>query len=91
MIRQKQNSDKMIIDLDGPDGNAYNLLGVANNLMRKGFGNNTFNIQYLYKGKEKDYVLKEMTSGDYNNLVKVFDKHFGDMVILEYSGFREVK
>ena len=36
-------------------------------------------------------VLKEMTSGDYNNLVKVFDKHFGDMVILEYSGFREIK
>ena len=36
-------------------------------------------------------VLEEMMSGDYNNLVKVFDKHFGDMVILEYSGFREIK
>ena len=36
MIRQKQKSDKIIIDLDGPEGNAYNLIGVANNLMRKG-------------------------------------------------------
>ena len=54
MIRQKQNSDKMIIDLDGPEGNAYNLLGVANNLMRKGFGRNAL-------GRDIADVLKEMT------------------------------
>ena len=52
--------------------------------MRKGFGRNAL-------GRDIADVLKEMTSGDYNNLVKVFDKHFGDMVILEYSGFREIK
>ena len=74
----------MIIDLDGPDGNAYNLIGVANNLMRRGFGRNAL-------GRDISEVLNEMTSGDYNNLVRVFDKYFGDMVILEYSGFREVK
>jgi len=84
MIRQKQNSDKLIIDLDGPDGNAYNLLSVAKGFMIRGFGRNAL-------GRDIADVLKEMTSGDYNNLVKVFDKHFGDMVILEYSGFREVK
>ena len=84
MIRKKQKLDKMIIDLDGPDGNAYNLIGVANNLMRKGFGRNAL-------GRDISEVLNEMTSGDYNNLVRVFDKYFGDMVILEYSGFREVK
>ena len=84
MIKQKQNLDKIIIDLDGPDGNAYNLLGVANNLMRRGFGRNAF-------GRDIAEVLNEMPSGDYNNLVRVFDKYFGDMVILEYSGFREVK
>ena len=84
MIRQKQNSDKIIIDLDGPDGNAYNLIGVANNLMRRGIGRNAL-------GRDIAEVLNEMTSGDYNNLVRVFDKYFGDMVILEYSGFREVK
>ena len=84
MIRKKQKLDKMIIDLDGPDGNAYNLIGVANNLMRKGFGRNAL-------GRDIAEVLNEMTSGDYNNLVRVFDKYFGDMVILEYSGFREIK
>ena len=83
MIRQKQNSDKMIIDLDGPEGNAYNLMGVAKNLMRRlGFEDENSLVKA---------VLEEMMSGDYNNLVKVFDKHFGDMVILEYSGFREIK
>jgi hypothetical protein len=83
MIRKKQKLDKIIIDLDGSEGNAYNLMGVAKNLMRRlGFGDEN----PLVKA-----VLKEMTSGDYNNLVKVFDKHFGDMVILEYSGFREIK
>ena len=84
MIRKKQKLDKMIIDLDGPDGNAYNLIGVANNLMRKGFGRNAL-------GRDIAEVLNEMTSGDYKNLVRVIDKYFGDMVILEYSGFREVK
>ena len=84
MIRKKQKLDKMIIDLDGPEGNAYNLIGVANNLMRKGFGRNAL-------GRDISEVLNEMTSGDYKNLVRVFDKYFGDMVILEYSGFREVK
>ena len=83
MIRKKQKLDKIIIDLDGFEGNAYNLMGVAKNLMRRlGFGDEN----PLVKA-----VLEEMTSGDYNNLVKVFDKHFGDMVILEYSGFREIK
>ena len=84
MIRKKQNSNKLVIDLDGPDGNAYNLLSVAKGFMTRGFGRNAL-------GRDISEVLKEMTSGDYNNLVKVFDKHFGDMVILEYSGFREVK
>ena len=83
MIRKKQKLDKMIIDLDGSEGNAYNLMGVAKNLMRRlGFEDENSLVKA---------VLEEMMSGDYNNLVKVFDKHFGDMVILEYSGFREVK
>ena len=30
-----------------------------------------------------DKVCKEMTSNDYENLIKVFDKYFGSFVILE--------
>jgi hypothetical protein len=28
-------------------------------------------------------VVKEMTSGDYENLIEVFDRYFGSFVILE--------
>jgi hypothetical protein len=28
-------------------------------------------------------IIEEMKSGDYENLVEVFDKYFGDYVILE--------
>ena len=34
---------------------------------------------------EIDSMLKDMQSSDYDNLLKVFDKHFGDFVILERS------
>jgi hypothetical protein len=30
-----------------------------------------------------DKVIEEMKSGNYENLVKVFDSYFGDYVILE--------
>jgi hypothetical protein len=34
-------------------------------------------------GFDKSEILKEMQSGDYENLISVFDKYFGDYVILE--------
>ena len=71
MIREKQrNSEPIVIDLTGPDGNAFALIGIAKRLASKlslDFGT----------------IQKEMTSGDYENLINVFDKAFGDFVILE--------
>ena len=64
MIRKKQDlkpSTPMIIDLNGPDGNA-------------------FALQLKLDGEK---IADEMTSGDYENLIEVFDKHFGAFVILE--------
>ena len=58
----------MIIDLTGPDGNAFALLGLANRLSKK-------------LGIENPII--EMQKGDYEHLVKVFDNTFGDFVILE--------
>ena len=59
-----------VIDLTGPQGNAFYLMGFASKNARK-FGLN---------GSD---VLEEMKSGDYENLVQVFDKYFGEYVILE--------
>jgi len=57
------------IDLTGPDGNAFVLLGKAKNLAK----------QLELDG---DKIIEEMTSGDYDNLLDVFDKHFGSFVTL---------
>ena len=57
------------IDLTGPDGNAFVLLDYAKNLSKQ------LDISY-------EKVKSEMTSGDYENLLIVFDKYFGEYVIL---------
>ena len=72
MIRDKQPPWKreVIIDLTGPDGNAFALLGYANRFARQ-------------LGLDQESIKQEMTSGDYENLIEVFDRHFGHFVILE--------
>lgn len=57
------------IDLTGPDGNAFALLGYARR----------FSSQL---GLEYDKIQAEMTSGDYENLIQTFDKYFGEYVTL---------
>ena len=70
MIRAKQEPKETIIDLTGPQGNAFYLLGVAS--------------KYAHQlGLDSDEVINEMKSGDYEHLIEVFDSYFGDFVILE--------
>ena len=68
-IRKKQSKD-IVIDLTGPDGNAFVLLAKAK----------SFAEQLGLNSKE---VTDEMKSGNYENLVQVFDSYFGDYVVLE--------
>jgi hypothetical protein len=70
MIREKIEKKEIIIDLTGPDGNAFALMGSAKHFAE-------------WLGLDSDKILSEMRSGDYENLIKVFDKYFGDFVILE--------
>jgi len=70
MIRKKQPKSEMVIDLTGPDGNAFVLMATATNLARQ-------------LGMDSDKIVKDMKSGDYENLVNVFDSYFGSFVILE--------
>ena len=60
------------IDLTGPEGNAYALLGYAKR----------FATQLGYKKSKVDRIMDDMRSGDYEHLVEVFDKHFGNIVTL---------
>lgn len=70
MIRSKEQNKEIVIDLTGPDGNAFVLLGAARNFAKQ-------------LGKDVKAITEEMMSGDYENLLNVFDREFGDYVILE--------
>ena len=70
MIRNKQQPSEIVIDLTGPDGNAFFLLARASDFAKQ-------------LGFDAGKIMEEMKSGDYENLISVFDKYFGDYVILE--------
>jgi len=70
MIRQKQQPSEIVIDLTGPDGNAFFLLARASDFAKQ-------------LGFDAGKIIEEMKSGDYENLISVFDKYFGDYVVLE--------
>ena len=70
MIREKTEQRTPIIDLTGPEGNAYVLMGYAKKYARQ-------------LGLDGSAIIAEMTAGDYDNLIEVFDVYFGDFVILE--------
>jgi hypothetical protein len=57
------------IDLSGPQGNSFFLLGTASNLSKQ-------------LGLDGKSIQREMMSGDYENLLQVFDSYFGDYVVL---------
>ena len=62
----------IMIDLTGPEGNAFVLLGKAK----------SFAKQLGMSGAKAERIVYEMQSGDYENLLNVFDKHFGSFVTL---------
>jgi hypothetical protein len=69
MIKSKKQKSGIEIDLTGPDGNAFVLIGTAGNLAKQ-------------LGLDGKAIRTEMMAGNYENLVKVFDKHFGHFVTL---------
>ena len=57
------------IDLTGPEGNAFALMGYAKKLAR----------QLEIDSKP---IIEDMMSGDYEHLLEVFEEHFGSVVTL---------
>lgn len=74
MIRDKKiKNDQLIVDLTGPAGNAFVLIGYAKE-WGKSLGYSKDKIQE---------ITSEMMSGDYEHLLQVIDREFGDYVIFE--------
>jgi hypothetical protein len=72
MIRNKRKNAKPVIDLTGPQGNAYYLMGVVLKTFRQ-------------SGAPElgESIVEEMKKGDYEHLVKTFDLYLGEHFILE--------
>jgi hypothetical protein len=68
IVKQRPRG-KVEIDLRGPKGNAYFLMGSAMKFAKQ-------------LGLDGNAIVAEMKSGNYDNLVEVFDKHFGNYVTL---------
>lgn len=75
MIKPKSLKEGITIDLDGPEGNAFYLMGFTKRTLK------TAGFDQVYI----DDIINEMMSGDYDDLLKVFDRELGHLVILETS------
>ena len=64
-------SSGRVIDLKGPSGNAFALMGYAVDLLRQ-----------LDRRDEVHTMRTDMMSGDYNNLLRIFEENFSDYVEL---------
>lgn len=60
---------RITIDLNGPEGNVFVLMGHAKNLARQ-------------LGLDGELITQEMMLGDYEDAIKTFDHYFGDFVDL---------
>jgi hypothetical protein len=71
MIVKKEEATErpIIIDLTGPEGNAFVLLGYAKTYAKQ------LSLNW-------EYIRDQMKAGDYENLIKAFDSHFGEFVTL---------
>ena len=65
------SSSGRVIDLQGPQGNAFALMAQADDFLRQ-----------MGRRDEFRAMRTEMMSGDYNNLIRIFEENFGEYVTL---------
>lgn len=69
-VRTCSPEQKLIIDIDGPEGNVFFLIGVAKKLADR-------------LGLEGARIVTDMQAYDYAHALRVFNKNFGEYVTLE--------
>ena len=76
MIKDRREMQPQIeIDLSGPEGNAFVLLGYAARLGKQ-----------IYGPEKTEEILEEMKLSTYELLILTFDKYFGSIVTLYRDG-----
>ena len=71
-ITQSKTERKVTIYLDGPEGNAFNLIGIAVSLAK----------QCCFSNNEIKSLRDDLMSSDYVHLVKTIESTFGTVVDL---------
>lgn len=64
--------EKLIVDLNGPEGNVYYLMGLVK----------TIGVKNGLTQSEANIIVQKMTEHDYCHAVKVFKEHMSDLVEL---------
>ncbi len=72
MAIKSHTNQKPTIDLNGPDGNVFALIGHARSLGK----------QLGFSAEKAKGLREEMMSGGYQNAIEAFDREFGDYVDL---------
>jgi len=67
---------RFIIELCGPDGNAFAMIALARKTARA-------------LGEDPDPIVKEMQAGDYVHLLDVFMRHFGEIFDLRMRSVQD--
>jgi hypothetical protein len=64
--------NEIVIDLHGPDGNAFALLGYASRWSKM-------------LGRDPEPIIAEMMEANYQHLLEVFEREFGDFVTFKHK------
>ena len=96
--REELKHKPIEIDLNGPDGNVFVLMGYARSLSRQLYANMTDELEEcqtldaalkeLYDADFKtpatmgEFIVNKMMESDYENAVQTFDRYFGTVVTL---------
>ena len=70
MIVKKPKTTQITIDLTGPQGNAFYLLGLAKRWAK----------ELQFSDSYRDEMLEKTKSSDYENLIQILDDEFGSVV-----------
>tara|TARA_Y100001970_G_C14081506_1_gene774964 strand:- start:471 stop:704 length:234 start_codon:yes stop_codon:yes gene_type:complete len=70
--KSERKERRIEIDLSGPSGNAFVLLKLADDLGKR----------LGYDSDHRERILDDMRLSTYEMLLQVFDREFGDFVIL---------
>lgn len=72
ILQKPSRPSKIIVDLTGPDGNAFVLIGIAAKIGK----------QLGLSSSEIEDIKKKMMSGDYENLVNTLEEEFGSHIVM---------